>query len=95
MARKKLITLFRTPDGVVDLLELNSISPTDTGIAFLKGSVMLGFVRVLDPLLRSQLSAKATDCMFAAKSGENFEQIDWKAHGLGIEQLEPKMPVTK
>ncbi len=84
MARKKINTMLRTPDGIANLLLVDVVTPTDKGVAMVRGDNLMCWVEVPDPTLRSEISMKISDCLLAAKSGENFEQINWADYGLAV-----------
>lgn len=86
MTRKKINTMLRTPDGIVDLLLVDVVTPTDKGVAMVKGDGLLCWVEVTDPALRKKVSLKISDCLLAARSGEKFEQINWANYGLDVEE---------
>lgn len=95
MARKKINTMLRTPDGIANLLLVDVVTPTDKGVAMVRGDNLMCWVEVPDPALRSEISMKISDCLLAAKSGENFEQINWADYGLAVEETTRKSADNK
>lgn len=95
MPRRKINTMLRTPDGIADLLLVDVVTPTDKGVAMVRGDNLMCWVEVPDPTLRREISMKISDCLFSAKSGENFEQIDWAYYGLAVKETERKSAGNK
>ncbi len=40
------------------------------------------FIKISDEQLRRKISKLVSDCLYAAKNGEKFDEIDWAKYGL-------------
>ena len=85
MARRKINTMLKTPDGVFNALRADVVTPTDKGVAILgaNGNLMC-WIEVQDPDLRREISHLVSDRVYTAQIGENIDPIDWAGYGLAV-----------
>lgn len=85
MARMKINSMLKTPDGVFNALRADVVTPTDKGVAILSadGNLMC-WIEVQDPDLRREISHLVSDRVYTAQIGENVDPIDWAGYGLVV-----------
>jgi len=86
MARKKINTMLKTPDGIFNAQRADVVTPTDKGVAILNlnGDLMC-WIEVQDPGLRREISHLVSDRVYQAQIGENVEPIEWADYGLTVD----------
>jgi len=76
-------TLFKTPDGLIDVAQVASVTPTDTGVAMLNASrELLCWIEIDDSAVRKKVSRLVRDRVFDARTGAGIVQVDWAEYGL-------------
>ena len=83
MARKTIITMLRTPDGIINVLNVDAVTPTGRGVAILnKSGFLLCWVEVEDNDLRIELSGEVSERVYKAQIGESVEPINWEKYSI-------------
>lgn len=88
MARKTNNPMLKTPDGIANLMLVDHVTPTDTGVAVVGGERMIIWLEISDKSLRHKASQTIADRVFEAKSGNNVEPINWADFGLDLDSTE-------
>ncbi|GAA0695333.1 hypothetical protein GCM10009104_23790 [Marinobacterium maritimum] len=95
MARKRVNTMVKTPDGVFNAQQASAVTPTDKGVAVVNNSgQLMCWIEVRDPDLRRQVSNEVSERVCQAQIGENIEPIDWEAYGLSVEGKPTQPPAA-
>jgi len=76
-------TLFKTPDGVVDVAQVASVTPTDNGVAMANANrELLCWIEIPDVTMRKKVSRLIGERVFDARTGAGIVQVDWAEYGL-------------
>jgi hypothetical protein len=75
--------MLRTPDGILNALNVDAVTPTDRGVAIVnKLGNLLCWVEVEDTDLRSELSGEVSERVYQAQIGESVDPISWEKYGI-------------